>query len=353
MSLIDSMATGLVVLDWSELDGAYHLPVPPSLRVWIRGVTDAVRLHEMIQTEYGAEDWVKLLDGDGAEVGALQVRDLPESQERVRKAAAVELIPLPANQSFEDFQNVVAVLRSPGGCPWDRKQTHQSIRDDFLQEAYELIDGLDRLDPDMICEELGDLMLHLVLQTQMAAEAGEFTMGDVLERINEKMLFRHQHIFNKQETLTADDVAARWEKLKRAEREKNDKKQGILDGISIAMPALSMAFGYQKRASRAGYDWENGDGVWAKLREEIDEFRAAETPEERSAEFGDVLFTLVNLARWYKIDPETALRVTNIRFAERIRYIERRCAEFGKSIFDLSPEERDRFWDEAKDAEAN
>lgn len=353
MSFIDSMPTGLVVLDWADLDGAYHLPVPPSLRVWIRGVTDAARLHEMIRTEYGAEDWIKLLDEDGAAIGGLQVKDLPASQERVLSAAAVDLNPLPANKSFEDFQNVVAVLRSPNGCPWDRKQTHRSIRDDFLQEAYELIDGLDRLDLEMICEELGDLMLHLVLQTQMAAEAGEFTMGDVLERISEKMIFRHQHIFNKQETLTADDVVDRWEKLKRAEREKNDKKQGLLDGISIAMPALSMAFGYQKRASRAGYDWENLDGVWAKLHEEIGEFMAAETPEERSAEFGDILFTLVNLARWYKVDPETALRLTNIRFAERIRFIERRCAELGKSVFDLNAEERDHLWEEAKDAGAN
>ena len=351
MTFMDSMPAGIVVLDWDAIKDAWHLPVPPTLTVWIRGPKDSARLAEILRAEYPADHWLKFLDEDGAAMGGTRIGDLAEREILFRGCAAVCVNPLPSDHSFEDFQNVVATLRSPGGCPWDRKQTHQSIRDDFLQEAYELIDGLDRLDLDVIREELGDILLHVALQAQMAAEAGEFTMGDVLASISEKIIFRHQHIFNKEETLSVDEVVDRWEKLKKAEREKKEKKQGLLDGISIAMPALSMAHGYQKRAARAGFDWEAIDGVWDKLAEEIAEFRAAETDGARSAEFGDILFTLVNLARWLKIDPETALRLTNRKFADRIRYIEKRAAEMGTSVFDLSPEEKDALWEERKKAE--
>ncbi len=351
MNFIDSMPSRIVVLDWESLSSAYHLPVPPTLTIWIRAPKDAARLAEILKTQYPGDHPLRFLDADGVALGGTTLDGLTESAILFGSCAAVDIPPLPDSYGFENFQNVVAVLRSPGGCPWDRKQTHQSIRDDFLQEAYELIDGLDRLDLGMIREELGDILLHVVLQAQMAAEAGEFTMGDVLTSISEKIIFRHQHIFNKEETLSVDEVADRWEKLKKAEREKKDRKQGLLDGISIAMPALSMAYGYQKRAARVGFDWDSIDGVWDKLAEEIAEFKAAETDEARSAEFGDILFTLVNLARWLKIDPETALRLTNLRFADRFRYIEKRAAEQGKSIFDLTPAEMDALWEERKAAE--
>ena len=348
MTFMDSMPTGIIVLDWRKLSDAYHLPVPPTITVWIRAPKDAARLAGILKTEYPGDHPLKFLDEDGVAMGGTTVDGLTDSAILLESCAAVDIPPLPANHGFENFQDIVATLRSPGGCPWDREQTHQSIRDDFLQEAYELIDGLDRLDLEMIREELGDILLHVVMQAQMAAADGEFTMGDVIDGISEKMIFRHQHIFNRQETLTSDEVVDRWEKLKKAEREKKKKQQGLLDGISIAMPALSMAFGYQKRAARAGFDWDSVDGIWDKLDEEIVEFRTAATDEARSAEFGDILFTLVNLARRLKIDPETALRSTNRRFYDRFSYIEKRAEEQGKTVFDLTLAEMDALWEERK-----
>lgn len=347
---LDALPARTVILDGDSLRDSFHLPVQPDLTIVIRAPKNAERLAGMLQLEYPADHELTVQSADGAQT-CLTVSDLAAHRELVEIASALFIPALPANKSFEYFQDVVAILRSPGGCPWDRKQTHQSIRDDFLQEAYELIDGLDRLDLDMIREELGDILLHIVLQAQMAAEDGEFTMGDVLESISEKIIFRHQHVFDKEE-LTSDQVVDRWEKMKKLERAKNNKKQGLLDGISKAMPALSMAFGYQKRAARVGFDWDTEDDVRAKIAEELAEFDNAATAEEKEAEFGDILFSLVNLARWHKIDPETALRMTNLKFANRFNYVEKRAAELGKDLFAMPLAEKDALWEEKKRLDA-
>ena len=259
------------------------------------------------------------------------------------------LPPLDAESSFEAFHEVVARLRAPDGCPWDRKQTHQSLRADFLEEAYEALAALDAADADALREELGDLLLHIFLQAQIAAEEGEFTLTDVVRGIHTKIVRRHPHVFGDAALEDEQAVLQNWEKLKASERAANGQpEKGILDGISPAQPALAQAQAYQKRAARVGFDWPDRDGVWRKLQEELAEFQQAGDPAERAAEFGDVLFSLVNLARWEGIDAETALRAANGRFRRRFEYIEAQARAQRRTLGEMSLEEMDALWNEAK-----
>lgn len=339
-----------VILEAEKLLTLHHLPVPPTLTVVIRNPKSFEALLEILKQDYPPDHNLELYkqnqDGN-CRSQMIPLKTLVSDSES-EGAAALLIPPLPENRSFEYFQNVVATLRAPGGCPWDRKQTHQSLRDDFLQEAYELLDGLDHLDLDTICEELGDVLLHIVIQAQIAQESAEFNMGDVMSTISEKLIFRHEHVFGKVEQLSAEDVISRWEQVKLREREKENRSKGLLEGISIAMPALSMAFSYQKRAAKAGFDWDSVDQIWPKFYEEIEEFKRAETAEERFEELGDILFTLVNLARRLDIDPETALRTSNQKFQKRVEYVEKRAAELGKNLFEMPLSEKDLYWEEYK-----
>lgn len=339
-----------VILDAEHLLDLHHLPVPPTLTIIIRNPKTFVTIQKILAQDYPLNHELELFiqNQDGSYRSQTIALETLASMNEAERAAALLIPPIPENRSFEYFQNVVATLRAPGGCPWDRKQTHQSLRDDFLQEAYELLDGLDRLDLDTIREELGDVLLHVVIQAQIAQESAEFNMGDVLSTISEKLIFRHEHVFGKAEQLNAEDVISRWEQVKLREREKENKSKGLLEGISIAMPALSMAFSFQKRAAKAGFDWDSADQIWPKLYEEIEEFKRAETAEGRFEELGDILFTLVNLARRLDIDPETALRTSNLKFQKRVEYVEKRAAELGKNLFEMPLSEKDRYWDEYK-----
>lgn len=353
-STLLNMPDNVVIVEGEKLLNLRHMLVPPFLEIIIRNPTDPERIWEILSEEYPQDHPLAIVMGNAESELASQsiiLKDLKNIGDEFRTAAALQIAPLSEKNSFEYFQNVIAVLRGPGGCPWDRKQTHQSLRDDFLQEAYELLDGLDKNDLDAVAEELGDVLLHIVIQAQIALENNEFNMGDVLSHISEKLIFRHQHVFEKIEDLSPEQVVERWERMKKAEREKTDKKQGLLDGISNTMPALSMAFSYQKRASRVGFDWESIDGVWEKVFEEIEEFRNAQTMDEKAGELGDLLFSIVNLARWTKIDPETSLRMANLKFAKRVHYVEERARSLGKDLFDMPLEEKDYFWDEYKTIE--
>lgn len=343
----------VVVVEGKKLLSLRHMLTPPHLETIIRNPKDPERIWNILSEEYPQDHLIELVnrEASGELISTnMQLKDLPSSDYKIEEAAAIRIPPLTENRSLEYFQNIVAILRGPGGCPWDRKQTHQTLRDDLLQEVYELLDGLDRNDLETISEELGDVLLHIVIQTQIALENNEFNMGDVASHISEKLIFRHQHVFEKAEELSSDQVLDRWEKIKKIERGKNNKKQGLLDGISNAMPALSMAFSYQKRASKVGFDWDSITGVWDKLFEEIEEFRKAETPEEKADEMGDILFSLVNLARWTKIDPETSLRMANLKFCNRVRYVEEKAKTLGKDLFEMPLGEKDRYWDEYKTA---
>jgi tetrapyrrole methylase family protein/MazG family protein len=251
--------------------------------------------------------------------------------------------------AFESFQNIIARLRAPGGCPWDQKQTHQSMRSDLMEEVYEVLAALDANDPQAMREELGDLLLHIVMQAQIAAENGEFNMADVLHGIYTKIVRRHPHVFGDREISDEQDILASWEETKAQERQENGQSQdGLLDSLNLALPALVQAQQFQSRAARVKFDWPDISGVLAKVFEEIEEVGQAETQDQLHAEIGDVLFAVVNLARWYKVDAESALRQANQRFRLRFKYIEQAARQQGRQISDLSLDEMDQLWEAAK-----
>ena len=215
---------------------------------------------------------------------------------------------------FDALVAIIARLRGPDGCPWDKEQTHSSLRETFLQECYEVLEALDDGEPDKLRQELGDLLLHILLQTQIAAEAGEFELEDVISGISEKLVRRHPHVFGSGKVRDAKEVSHNWEELKRDEREEG---ASALESVPRRMPALAYALEISRRAVRAGFDWEDMEGVVDKLVEEVGEIRDADSQEQKSREFGDLLFTLVNAARWQGVDPEVALREANRRFFDR------------------------------------
>jgi tetrapyrrole methylase family protein/MazG family protein len=253
--------------------------------------------------------------------------------------------------SFEGFQNTVAHLRAPEGCPWDREQTHQSLRPHLMEEAYEVLAALDADDPDLLREELGDLLFQVLIHAQVAVEAGEFHMGQVIAHIDAKLKHRHPHVWGEVRADTPEQVKVNWEKLKAEEREsKGDGGQSLLDGVPKALPALAQAHAYDSRAARLGFDWPDIDGVVAKLHEEIDEVKGAGTDQEIAAEMGDLLFAAASWARWLNADPETALREANRRFYDRFTHVERAARELGKELREMSLEELDALWEAAKAA---
>ena len=203
----------------------------------------------------------------------------------------------------------------------------------------------------MIVEELGDVLLHIVLQAQIGIDNGEFNMGDVIRHVNDKIIYRHQHVFGNPEEIDPEQVTERWEQIKQKERAKQHKKGGLLDGISGAMPALSMAYSCQKRAAKAGIDWGDISDILTNLIEETEEFLQAENEAEKEKELGNVLFSLVSLARRCGIDPESALRMTNVKFRDRVHYLEKKARETGRDLFEIPREEKEKYWNEAKSAE--
>ncbi len=348
LSELDRMPENVVVLAGSGLLTKRHLSAPPDMTVVIRNPEQPSLLFEILREEYPENHPLQL---QGKKISRdLTVADLNTTDGIFENAEYLVISPLPENRTFENFQNTVAILRGPHGCPWDKKQTHQSIRSDFLQEVYELLDGLDRNDKNMIVEELGDILFHVILQTQMGVDNGEFTMGDVISHVNDKIVFRHEHVFGNPEELDAEQVPQRWEQIKQRERAKQHKKGGLLDGISRSMPALSMAFSYQGRAAKAGFEWETEDDGWRKLAEELDEFKQAQTPQEKEEELGDILFCVVNLARWHKIDPESALRMSNLKFYDRVHHVEKQALDRYPDLFSMPRDEKEMYWNEYKAA---
>jgi tetrapyrrole methylase family protein/MazG family protein len=246
---------------------------------------------------------------------------------------------------FKTLVNIFARLRAPNGCPWDRKQTHASLRENLLEECYETLETLDEGDSKKLCEELGDLLMQIVFHAQIAAEAGEFDIGDVIKGINTKLIRRHPHIFSSAKAESAEEVAHNWEELKREEREAGTS---MLTSLPTQMPALSYSQAIQRRAAQVGFDWKEAEDVIEKLVEEIKELRQADTHEEKEQEFADLLFTLVNIARRMGIESESALREANRRFYQRFTYMEELCRQRGLNLSKLSLGELDALWEEAK-----
>jgi tetrapyrrole methylase family protein/MazG family protein len=271
-----------------------------------------------------------------------------DRSEHIGLLTSLYVPPLGKGFSFESFQEIVAHLRAPNGCPWDKEQTHESLRKHLLEESYEAIAAIDSGDFDSMREEFGDLLLQIMLNSQIASEEGEFTVNDVVKGIYDKIIRRHPHVFGDLKVDGVDGVLQNWEKLKETERRDKKEEKGILDGVPVALPALSQAQEYQDRAARVGFDWPEIDGVLDKVREEVEEIKRAETDFELASEIGDLLFVLVNLARWKNVDAESALRGTNMRFKKRFAYVEQGAKKQGRSLSDMKLEEMDALWNEAK-----
>jgi tetrapyrrole methylase family protein/MazG family protein len=257
----------------------------------------------------------------------------------------------PRRGALESFQETVAHLRAPDGCPWDREQTHQSLAPHLMEEAYEALQALDADDMAGLREELGDLLLQIVLQAQIAAEEGEFRMSDVIAGIDEKLIRRHPHVFGEVQVSGVEQVLHNWETLKRAERTENGTDKGLLDGVPLSLPALAQAAEIQGRVARVGFDWPGLEGVQAKVAEELNELLEAEGEARRTAEMGDVLFAVVNYARWLGVDPESALRHSARRFRKRFGEMESAAHRMGKPMDGMSADEMDRLWEAAKGLE--
>jgi MazG family protein len=253
---------------------------------------------------------------------------------------------------FQRLVEIMARLRAPDGCPWDREQTFDSIRKYTLEETYEVLDAIDRRDWNDLREELGDYLLQAVFYAQMASDEKLFEIGDSLDAINEKLIRRHPHVFGEATARTGDEVKKRWDEIKAEERrEKPKAPQGLLDTVPRALPALVEAQQITSRAAGVGFDWENAEQVLEKLDEELAELAEARqiaSRDELENEIGDLLFVLVNLARFVKVDPEQALRRTNRKFRERFAHIERRLAEQGRQVSGTPIEELEALWQEAK-----
>jgi len=254
--------------------------------------------------------------------------------------------------SFQRLVEIMAQLRAPGGCPWDREQSFDSIKKYTLEETYEVLDAIDRRDWDGLREELGDFLLQAVFYAQMASEEKLFTIADSLEAINRKLIRRHPHVFAEGTAKTEGEVKKRWDEIKAEERrEKEQAPAGLLDPVPRALPALVEAQQITSRAAGVGFDWNNAEQVLEKLHEELAEFaeaRRSASPGEIEDELGDLLFVLVNLARFVKVDPEQALRRTNAKFRARFAHVERSLSEQGKTVRDTPIEELETLWQEAK-----
>lgn len=337
----------LVLLEAATLASAHVPPYPPDMPVLFVSVDStamAAQLKTILLTTYPAEHQVFIIASGNAR--GEQLGDFGAGS--FSKKTCLYVPALGEGTSFESFAEIVAHLRAPYGCPWDREQTHETLRKHLLEESYEAISAIDSGDFADMREEFGDLLLQVVLQSQIANEEQQFNVNQVIHGIHSKIVRRHPHVFGELKLDGVDGVLANWEKLKEQERSEKDEVKGLLDGVPMALPALSQAQEYQDRAGRVGFDWPEIDGVLDKVKEEIDEIKNAETDFELASEIGDLFFALVNVARWKKIDAESALRGTNLKFRKRFAYVEQGAKKQGRNLSELKLEEMDALWNDAK-----
>ena len=343
---------GLQLLDATDLARRPHPPLNPDLPVLIGQLYDRALASEVkltLMNLYPDEHPVTLVRGAGAGKPTLWTGPLYELDRRddIDHLTSLYIPPLPRPGSMEALQELVARLRAPDGCPWDRQQTHRSLRPFLLEEAYEVLEALDAEDVAELRDELGDLLLQIALHVQIATEEGEFKFHQVIERLLEKLVRRHPHVFGDVVVSGAEEVLHNWEEIKKGERA---EQVSILSGVPKTLPALAQAQAYQRRAARVGFDWPGIEGVWDKVREELEELkRAAE--DERERELGDLLFSVVNLARWLGLDAESALREANARFVRRFSRMERLARNQGRSLSEMPLAEQDELWEQTKKEE--
>ena len=336
----------LILLEAQTLSAAHVPSYPPDMPALLTNIDSAelaLQLKNVLLTTYPKEHVVyAIADGKVKEGRVENIAD------GFSASTSLYIPPLGEGTSFESFAEIVAHLRAPNGCPWDREQTHETLRKHLLEESYEAISAIDSGDfPDMR-EEFGDLLLQVVLHAQIANEAGEFNINQVVQGIHSKIVRRHPHVFGDLQLENADGVLVNWEKLKEKERGKKKDGKGLLDGVPLALPALSQAQEYQDRAARVGFDWPEIEGVLEKIAEEVEEVKRATNEQELAAEIGDVFFALVNLARWKKVDAESVLRETNMKFKRRFGYVEQGAKKQDRELSALSLDEMEALWQEAK-----
>lgn len=340
----------LFELDWQEnidhLTSVYVPPMPEGATV--AGIMEFGDDEDDFEEEYEEEEEEPVLDFGSAD----EFDDVDENGEPQMEVEFFEE-PVEDTAAFDDVDiqplvDVMRTLREPGGCPWDREQTHQSIRSNFIEEVYEFLEAVDNEDYENMCEELGDVLMQVVFHARMAQEAGKFDLQDVIDGVTDKLIRRHPHVFADTTVENSDQVLVNWEAIKKEEKQ---ERKHILDGVTKDLPALLRAYKIQGKVAKVGFDWDNADDVWAKVEEELKEFKEAlqaKNTEEAEKELGDVLFAVVNYARKFHIEPEVALDGTNNRFSQRFAHVEKCVVESGKAWQDYSLAELDKFWDEAK-----
>ncbi len=342
---------GLQLADAMDV-AAQHSPLldpdRPALlgQLYSRQVASDVKL--TLMNVYPENHPVTIIRAAGTQEEQVQTLPLEDlDRQEVDHLTSLYVAPLAKPGSIISFQELVAHLRSPVGCPWDREQTHQSLRNSLLEETYEVLAALDLDDMDELREELGDLLLQIILHAQIATECSEFTLPDVVHHVYAKLRRRHPHVFGQVEVEGSEEILRNWEEIKRAEKG-TQRVASTFQGVSAALPALARAQAVSDRAARIGFDWTNIQDVWSKFDEEAAELRAAAEPEQQNHETGDLLFTVVNLARWLKVDAESALREATMRFIARVEAVEEETIALGRQPQDLTRAELEQIWSQVR-----
>ncbi len=345
---------GLQLADALDLSARHHpsfQPDAPALIAQLYSAQVAGDVKLTLMNQYPDDHQVALVHAVGTpdeRVEWLPLYEVDRSS-NIAHLTTLYVPPLPVLSSLETLQETVAHLRAPDGCPWDKEQTHQTLRTTLLEEAHEVLEAIDANDPAAMREEFGDLLLQVVLQAQIAIEDGEFSLAEVIAGLNEKLIRRHPHVFGDVKVSGVEQVLENWEKIKAVERQGQPKPDyGVLGQAPPSLPSLAQSVIFQRRAARVGFDWPDVAGVIAKVREEIAELEAALDPAEREDEFGDLLFAAVNWARWLEVDPESALRRANVKFRERFAKIEAAARAQGKALNGMSLDEMEALWQTAK-----
>jgi tetrapyrrole methylase family protein/MazG family protein len=344
---------GLYIADALELAAANHPPFHPDAPALIGQLYSSMVAADVkltLMNQYPDDHPVQLIHAAGTDQALVEAMPLHaiDRSKKIESLTALYVPPLVMPSAFESFQETVAHLRAPDGCPWDRKQTLHTLRPHLLEETYEALQAIDGDDMQALREELGDLLLQIVLQAQIALEDGEFSMADVIAGVQHKIVHRHPHVFGELHVDDVGEVLHNWEMLKASEREEEGNDKGLLDGIPVGLPALAQAAEIQDRVVRVGFDWPSIDGVLEKIQEELGELLQATTAEDKTSELGDLLFAVVNYARWLEVNPETALREANLRFRRRFKGLERKAKEQGRELDNMTLDEMDALWEASK-----
>jgi tetrapyrrole methylase family protein/MazG family protein len=342
---------GIQIFDAIELTQYLYPPVNPDFPLLLGQVYSRMLASELklvLTAVYPDEHPVTLIHQAGDDDQAIEQIPLYEidRSDRVNHLTSLFVPPLPNPSSLATLAETVAILRSPNGCPWDQEQTHQSLRSGFLEEASEVLAALDENDMDGLREELGDVFYHLVMQIQMASEAEEFRLTDVIADVDAKLKYRHPHVWGDWQVRDSEEVIQNWEMLKA--KEKADRSGSLVDNIPQALPALARSQKMQGRVSKVGFDWPDITGVYDKVQEEIAELREATSPEHRVEELGDLLFVVVNLANWLEIDAESALREANSKFSRRFQALERLVEDRRLTLTEMDLDSLEALWQEVK-----